>query len=364
MTREYTRREVFESVGDVVAQATRIPAQKIANIHLSRRDFIRLSALGLVLARCTTPPSEPTDSPPAQANVPPTLQVEPTPVPIPTPTVYGETIVGSSLEIGGASLELKTRLAQELADLTGAKDRGWLVVADNEGRSSCFIGEADGEQVAVLGQGPSGYEWDGEAGIWKTPDYLNIVVPDVTLPGGWNEETGRAGPRASAEFTFMVEYGDQPKVVVLYSADTIAEMQGSGSSEEQGIEVLSDGSGMWVGESKRVSLDGGQGETVVRDSETGTLSVINNQGGLVRSMVVRWSEAKSPEEALQVGSWVAVVVAVEEAVETPTIEGATILMEVSHTYDEEVMGVPVQFTIGLHPGLVNASEFPIKDVVT
>lgn len=43
-------------------------------------------------------------------------------------------------------------------------------------------------------------------------------------------------------------------------------------------------------------------------------------------------------------------------------EESLVKIEKTRQYEAEVMGIPVMFTIGLHPGLINAPNYPIKDV--
>jgi len=81
----------------------------------------------------------------------------------------------------------------------------------------------------------------------------------------------------------------------------------------------------------------------VRD---GVITLVNQEGTLIAQI------------NLETGQWEEV----EAEVETDR-EESLIKTEVVHPYEAEVMGVPVKFTIGLHPTLVHDPEYPIKDVV-
>lgn len=273
----------------------------------SKRDFLKAVAAGAgasLLAACgfSASTETPGGTEVSTDPVPTPVKIEPTPIPSATPTVEGAVVPGTTLEMGGASLELVKRDGRKLAVLVEAEDRSWLIVTDDKGQVGCFLGEEEGEHIAVLAQGPPGYQWNTEAHVWQSKDGLEIVVPDVILPGSWNEEANLAGPTAWAKFAFMVQEAGQYKNVVLYSSETINEMVESGADlETQKIEVLGDGKGMWVGNVvKRANLEAGQ--TITRNPNTGTLTVIDQEGQPVRTMIVRWSEIKSAEEVRFIGN--------------------------------------------------------------
>ena len=268
-----------------------------------RRNLQRLGLTGLILSLTTGcseggTPGTVAPTPAEGSTVTSPAEVSPTPV-----VTEGPVIPGQTLEMGGATLKLFIWNGQELASLVGAESQGWKIVAGSDGNVNCFIGQIEeGENLAVLGQGPAGYEWNSQAGVWLSGDRREGVVPDVILPGAWNAEQGQAGPTAWAESAFMVQVDGQYRIVVLYLPETARLLL---ENDGQGITILPDGRGMWTGDVvKRFNLD--EGQSIVRDPETGTLTVLDSNGNPVRQMIVRWSEIQSPEQISQIGEWGAV----------------------------------------------------------
>lgn len=227
--------------------------------------------------------------------------------PQPTPTVEGPTIVGETLAIGGIQLELVTTPGDQLAQQIGARERGWAVVTDENGNSSFFTGYAGptGKEVqtVVLAQGPQGFEWDGKKMIWRQ-DNQQVVIPDILLPGGWNEETQMPGPAHEADkvFSFVNKDGNF-QVGVIYGPEKMA-----GIPDKSNLIILPDGSGLFVSGPKNYQLEEGQ---EVRRDEEGNLRLINLDGSYLL-MRTSWTNVTSPDQLYQAGVFAGPIEAMPE----------------------------------------------------
>lgn len=273
-----------------------------------------LVGLSLMVSGCQALPSlsnpESTPTPPvisepfSPPSPEPSLTEAPT-TPQPTPTVEGPTIVGETLAIGGTQLELVTTPGDQLAQQIGARERGWTVVTDENGNSSFFTGYAGPKgkevQTVVLAQGPQGFEWDGENMIWRQNN--QVFIPDILLPGGWNEEKQMAGPAHEAETVFLFRDDGSYRVGVLYSPEAVAQIP-----DKSNLEILPDGRGLFIGVQKNFDLQTGQ--NIVRDNDD-NLRLVDPSGNYLL-MITSWENVTSPNQLYQAGAFAGPIEAMPE----------------------------------------------------
>jgi len=322
-------------------------------VKLTRREFLKVAgaalAAGGLLSKCVPRPSEkqttltltePTRSPlspgqPTETPAPPeipTPDLTPTVIPpteTPIPTVESPTIPGEALAVGGGELELKQMSGQQLAELVNAQDKGWKILTDQEGNVNCFLGFVgeNKEPLVFLGQGPANYTWNSEVSVWESADKKEGVIPDVILPGAWNEETQSAGPLYPASFAFMYEKDSQYYNAILYSQDSmnkfleylkkqgIAEDKLTEELTSRGIELLANGQGLWsLGLPKNYHL--AEGQNLTRDPQTGSLIILDQLGRPYLQMLTHWSEVKSKREVENIGEWREIMEGITYYVET------------------------------------------------
>jgi len=220
------------------------------------------------------------------------------PEPSPTPTIEGSTILGPTLEIGVTSLTLNSISGEELALRIGAKEKGWKIVTDNQGNSSFFSGlagynNAEGNQVAVLTQGPPNSVWDGINKIWSNG--AERTVPDVLLPGGYNEDTKKAGPARFVErvFLFLDKEGNY-RVGIIYPRENVYP-----DDKNVFMEIFPDGSALRFGDHKNFKLEPGQ--KIVRDDDCNLR--LTNTNGSYRLMRTSWENVTSADQTYQAGAF-------------------------------------------------------------
>ena len=299
---------------------------------LSRREFLRLSkaVLGLLIfAACgpeptqipsvtgtSAPPPEtpvlPPEAPVSQSTPIPTKPLSPIfppidePIPQPTPIVEGPTVPGETLNIGGADLELKTTSGKELAAQIGAEEKGWKIVADENENSSFFTGYAGEEgkevQVVFLAQAPEGYLWDSENMVWKHDD--QVFIPDILLPGGWDTDKQMAGPAHEADEVFLFKDNSNYRIGIIYSKEKMPEIP-----DKSKLEILPDGSGLYVSDPKTITLDNGQ--QITRDLNE-NLRLVNPDGSYLLKRT-SWGNVKSEEQIYQAVAFAGLVEAIPEA---------------------------------------------------
>ncbi len=315
---------------------------------ITRREFLKLAgatATAALLASCFPEcPVEPSAitteapivSPPVgSTEIPTTITpkweeptVEVTRAPTPEPGSAYPIEEGASLEVGGALLNPQEFPANYLADLIVKVDSNLQVVARGDtGKVVCYSGlyeREDGVQewVVALGQGPRNARWAQARGqVWEVvpegqslafwqrntqTESLHVVVPDVSLPGAFNEEKGYAAPALVPESALLVKdirTGDY-RVVVVYDEKTLQEAERLGM--KTGIQEVTDKDGVrkgiFIGESKSVTLEPGQ--TITRGEE-GLLQTRNAFGRVVSEMKTRWEHIRSKEEEGEMMSWIA-----------------------------------------------------------
>lgn len=285
---------------------------------LSRREFLEFAAKGLFaigLAACAPPlartpqatetPIIPISQPspfPSPSLVLPkpteTLVPKPTepPAPQPTPTVEGPTIPGKTLEIGGETLTLKTISGGQLATIVDAEKKGWLIVTDEAGDSSFFTGYAGAKgkeiQVVVLAQGPQENGWDEKNILWRNGQ--QVTIPDILLPGGWDEGKKMAGPAHEADQVFLLKDNGNYRVGVIYSKEKMP-----GIPDKSNLQILPDGSGLYVGNPKNYEIKPGQQMT--RDPD-GNLRLVNSDGNYLL-MRTSWENVTSKDQLYQAGAF-------------------------------------------------------------
>lgn len=303
-----------------------IPGQtpSLGKNRLSRRDFLRISAFGLTslaLAAClpssnaqptpeiiteyiddNKPDPISTQQAPADTQTAKTTHqaTETLATAVPTAiTIYeGQTIEGQTLSMGGNTLELKSMDAEGLAKIVSAQDNKWKIVKNKDGQVSTFMGfvPENGIQVAVLAQGAPNFDWDKVNSIWVNKKTSEVSVPDVILPGGWNEENKTAGPIASADIAFLFkDEKENYKVGVLYSPETMQKLPPSTPD----IKKLANGYGLFTGEPKNRILQPGQ--KVLRTADN-NLRLTNSDGSYLE-MITYWGNVTSPDQLYQVGDF-------------------------------------------------------------
>lgn len=221
-----------------------------------------------------------------------------TPSPQPTPTIEGSTIHWKTLAIGGGeTLNLKTISGENLTNKVEAGKKSWLIVTDEKGDSSFFVGYvgAKGKEVqkAVLTQAPPGFSWDEKNFLWKNGK--EVFIPDVLLPGNWYQEKNMAGPSHEADIVFLLkdENGDY-RVGIIYGKEKMPEIP-----DKSKLIFLPDGSGLYIGGSKNFKLLPGQ--DIIRDTDS-NLRLINPDGSW-RLMRTSWSSVTSPDQLYQAGAF-------------------------------------------------------------
>ncbi len=281
--------------------------------RLTRRDFLKLSgvtALGLTAqAACArlvpapgTPPTPGASPTPTNPNV-----LRPTPT-----TVPGETIQGETLAMGGAQLRLSSMSGAEIAKAVrgiGPEYKTLQVLVNDQGFSDSFIGFT-GEnqtQVALLAQGPKGFIWDSKKGIWNSPSGDLVFIPDVILPGSFDEIKNTAGPSALADHVFLAQNNlGYLQAGVIYPADVVAKLR----EKSVPIELLADGSGrgLFLGNQKIIPLE--KGQSVERDTN-GDL-ILKSADGSYKRMITSWGNVTGKEQLYQVGAFAGPIEAIPE----------------------------------------------------
>lgn len=257
-----------------------------------------------------------------------TREVEPTetkaPEPQVTPTVEGVTAPGKILEIGGQTLQYVKREVTELAKLINFSEKKWEVVygvdEEEEGVVTCFIGQESGLQVAFLGQGPAGFEWNAENNLWLSKDGKQVFLPDVIMPGGWNPDTQKAGASFWGEFVFTVwdKEGDAFRNIVILSPEAAQNMA---ETEAKDLEIWRDSEGnitggLWFGSPRTIILE--EGQTAKRDSETGTLTIFDSEGKPVKEMITKWTEIREETDVERMGDLKPIIEPTPEPTKEPT----------------------------------------------
>jgi hypothetical protein len=240
------------------------------------------------------PTTQPTES---LENTPFHRPVE-TLAPEPTVQVEGPTIEGQSLNLGSAEIPLVKRNGAEIAEKIGANEKGWQVVTNLQGEADAFIGQ----EMVILPQGPEGYKWNDRAGVWQEGN--NVVIPDVVIPGSFNQQEGVGGPLAVPDAAVLVKEGEGFKAVVLYDQGAVKAVDMDFSQES--LTKLSDGGAMFVSEEVNKGFTLSEGEGIQRNPETGALEITNQDGEVVTQMGLRWSQVNSQQEAENLGRWVEV----------------------------------------------------------
>ena len=294
--------------------------------QLSRRDFLRLSGavvtLSWALVACAPEPTQipsvtETSTPPPGTLVSPTetpiikpTSPPPTPsvelIPPPTPTVEGPTIPGETLNIGGADLELKTTSGKEIATQIGAEEKGWKIVTDENGKSSFFVGYTGEKgkeiQMVSLAQAPEGYKWDDKNMVWKHGS--QVFVPDILLPGGWDTDKKMAGPAHEVDKVFLFKDNGNYRIGIIYSKEKMPEIP-----DKSKLEILPDGSGLYVSDPKTITLDNGQ--QIIRDPDE-NLRLVNPDGSYLLKRT-SWGNVQSEEQLYQAVAFAGLVEAIPEA---------------------------------------------------
>ena len=297
---------------------TRIDLKK-----LSRRDFLKFSGLAtlglaaeaicaslpfLAYGALKTTPTPGASSTPGASPSPTNPNVlRPTPT-----TVPGETIQGETLAMGGAQLRLSSMSGAEIAKAVqgiGSEYKTLKVLVNDKGFSDSFIGFA-GEnqtQVALVAQGPKGFIWDAAKGIWNSPSGDLVFIPDVILPGTFDEIKNTAGPSALADHVFLAQNNlGYLQAGVIYPADVVAKLQAKGIN----IKILADGSGrgLFLGNQKIIPLE--KGQSVKRDANGDLIRL--NADGSYQKMITSWGNVKRKDQLYQVGAFAGPVEAIPE----------------------------------------------------